>query len=218
MRNILITIVALTTFAVTAGETTAASSARLRTAIFAGGCFWGVEAVFEHVKGVEDVKSGYSGGTKATANYDEVSSGATGHAESVKVTFDSAKVTYAQLLAVFFAVAHDPTQLNKQGPDTGRQYRSAIFYTNSGQKKLAEAYIAAINKSKALSRPVVTEVLPLKAFYEAEAGHQNYMRRNLNDPYIVMNDLPKLENLKSKFPALYVDKYGSREARKSTRK
>lgn len=183
--------------------TTANAFAVKQTAVFAGGCFWGVEAVFEHVKGVSSVISGYSGGTKATANYEEVSSGTTGHAEAVKVVFDPAKVTYQQLLSVFFAVAHDPTQLNFQGPDRGPQYRSAIFYMDDEQKKLAFAFIDAINKSKALSQPVVTEVVPFKAFYEAEAYHQDYLARNPEQPYIVYNDIPKLEALKNKFPELY---------------
>ena len=177
-----------------------------QTAVFAGGCFWGVEAVFEHVKGVKSVVSGYSGGTKATANYELVSSGETGHAEAVKVVFDPAKVTYQQLLYVFFAVAHDPTQLNFQGPDHGPQYRSAIFYANDDQKNLAKAFIAAIDSSKALSAPVVTTLEPLKAFYDAEEYHQDYMKKNPNDRYIVVHDKPKVEAIKAKFPALYVEK------------
>ena len=177
-----------------------------QTAVFAGGCFWGVEAVFEHVKGVKSVVSGYSGGTKATANYEMVSSGETGHAEAVKIVFDPAKVTYQQLLYVFFAVAHDPTQLNFQGPDHGPQYRSAIFYADDDQKNLAKAFIAAIDSSKALSAPVVTALEPLKAFYDAEEYHQDYMKKNPNDRYIVVHDKPKVEALKAKFPALYVEK------------
>ncbi len=177
-----------------------------QTAVFAGGCFWGVEAVFEHVKGVIDVKSGYAGGDSATAKYDLVSDGNTGHAESVKVTFDPAKVSYVQLLTVFFAVAHDPTELNRQGPDTGTQYRSAIFYVDESQKKLALDYIDAINKSKALPKPVVTEVSKLKQFFEAEDYHQDYMKKNPNDRYIVINDAPKIADLKLRFPELYVEK------------
>ncbi|HEX3101489.1 MAG TPA: peptide-methionine (S)-S-oxide reductase MsrA, partial [Pyrinomonadaceae bacterium] len=146
-----------------------------QVAVFAGGCFWGVDAVFKHVKGVIDVKSGYSGGELENPRYEDVSEGDTGHAESVKVTFDPTKVTYVQLLTVFFSVAHDPTQLNRQGPDTGTQYRSAIFYANKEQKDLAIQYIDAINKSKAFSKPVVTQVVPLKTFYEAEKHHQNYL-------------------------------------------
>ena len=178
----------------------------LQTAVFAGGCFWGVEAVFEHVKGVTDVKSGYAGGDAKTADYEKVSEGDTGHAESVKITFDPTKVTYTQLLTVFFSVAHDPTELNYQGPDHGTQYRSAIFYADDEQKTLALAYIDAINKSKAFSKPVVTEVVPLKAFYEAEAYHQDYLVHHPDEPYIVYNDLPKIAALKAKFPDLYVEK------------
>jgi peptide-methionine (S)-S-oxide reductase len=184
---------------------TANTMAAEKTAVFAGGCFWGVEAVFEHVKGVKHVESGYSGGTKATANYDTVSAGRTGHAESVKVTFDPAKVTYQQLLFVFFTVAHDPTQLNMQGPDHGTQYRSAIFYMDDEQKNAATAFIDAINKSGALKKPIVTEVVPLKAFYEAEPEHQDFARLNPDYPYIVINDAPKVAALKTKFPELYVE-------------
>ena len=182
-------------------ETPAAKGTQ--TAVFAGGCFWGVDAVFKHVKGVTDVKSGYSGGEAKTASYETVSEGNTGHAESVQVTFDSTKVTYVQLLTVFFSVAHDPTQLNRQGPDTGKQYRSAIFYANEDQKKAALDYIDAINKSGALKNPVVTEVVPLKKFYEAESYHQNYLANHPNEPYIVINDAPKVADLKKRFPDLY---------------
>jgi peptide-methionine (S)-S-oxide reductase len=177
----------------------------LQTAVIAGGCFWGVEAVFEHVKGVKDVKSGYAGGDAKTADYELVSSGNTGHAESVKVTFDPAQVTYVQLLTIFFSVAHDPTQLNRQGPDTGTQYRSAIFYTDDEQKKLADSFIDAINKSKALPKPVVTQVVPLKQFFDAEAYHQDYLVNHPNEPYIVINDAPKVADLKKRFPELYVE-------------
>ena len=177
-----------------------------QTAVFAGGCCWGVDAVFKHVKGVKDVKSGYSGGDAKNADYERVSDGDTGHAESVKVTFDPTKVTYVQLLGVFFSVAHDPTQLNFQGPDHGTQYRSAIFYATEEQKTLAIQYIDAINKSKAYSKPVVTEVVPLKAFYAAEEYHQNYLANHPTQPYIVYNDIPKVEALKQKFPDLYVEK------------
>jgi peptide-methionine (S)-S-oxide reductase len=181
-------------------------SSEPQTAIFAGGCFWGVEAVFEHVKGVTDVRSGYAGGEKGTAEYERVSDGDTGHAESVKVTFDPSKVTYTQLLTVFFSVAHDPTEVDRQGPDVGKQYRSAIFYQNDEQKTLATDYIEAINKSKALPKPVATQVTPLKSFYEAEAYHQDYLKNHPTEPYIVYNDLPKLEALKKKVPDLYVEK------------
>ena len=180
-------------------------SKELQTAVFAGGCFWGVEAVFEHIKGVTDVRSGYAGGDAKSANYDKVSDGKTEHAESVKVTFDPAKVTYVQLLTVFFSVAHDPTQLNRQGPDTGSQYRSAIFFADEEQKKSAHSYIEAIDKSKAFSKPVVTQVVPLNEFYEAEAYHQDYLKHHPDQPYIVINDLPKIADLKKKFPELYVE-------------
>ncbi len=178
----------------------------IQTAVFAGGCFWGVEAVFEHVRGVTDVRSGYAGGDAKSANYDKVSDGDTGHAESVQVTFDSAKVNYVQLLTVFFSVAHDPTELNRQGPDVGRQYRSAIFYMNDDQKKLATDYIVAIDRAKVFPKPVVTQVVALDKFYEAEAYHQDYMKKNPDDRYIVINDKPKVEALKLKFPELYVEK------------
>jgi len=174
-----------------------------QVAVFAGGCFWGVDAVFKHVKGVTDVKSGYSGGDLKNPTYEQVSEGDTGHAESVQVTFDPTKVTYVQLLTVFFSVAHDPTELNRQGPDTGTQYRSAIFYVNDDQKKAALDYIDAINKSKALPKPVVTEVVPLKKFYEAEEYHQNYLANHPDQPYIVVNDAPKVADLKKRFPDLY---------------
>ena len=177
-----------------------------QTAVFAGGCFWGVEAVFENVKGVTDVKSGYSGGDSKSADYDTVSTGDTTHAEAVLVTFDPAKVTYTQLLSVFFSVAHDPTEVNRQGPDTGSQYRSAIFYTDDAQKKAAQAYIDAINASKAFPKPVATQLVPLIKFYEAEEYHQNYLVRNPTQPYIVAHDLPKLAALKEKFPELYKEK------------
>ena len=174
-----------------------------QVAVFAGGCFWGVDAVFKHVKGVKEVKSGYSGGEAKTATYDRVSEGDTGHAESVQVTFDPTKVTYVQLLTVFFSVAHDPTQLNFQGPDHGTQYRSAIFYTNDEQRSQAQAYIDAITKAKAFSSPVVTQVVPLKAFYSAEDYHQNYLALHPKQPYIVVNDAPKVADLKQRFPQFY---------------
>lgn len=176
------------------------------TAVFAGGCFWGVEAVFDNVKGVTEAVSGYSGGTVASPTYGQVSSGRTGHAESVRVTYDPSKVTYGQLLKVFFAVAHDPTQLNRQGPDRGTQYRSAIFYANPDQQRVAQAYIAQLSASNAFGRPIVTEVTPLKAFYAAEAYHQNYLVQHPDQPYIVFNDLPKLAALKTELPQLYAGK------------
>jgi len=177
-----------------------------QVAVFSGGCFWGVEAVFEHVKGVTDVTSGYSGGSKETADYETVSGGKTGHAESVKVKFDPSVVAYPQLLEVFFSVAHDPTQLNYQGPDHGTQYRSAIFYTDDGQRQAALAYIEKMKQDKVYSAPIVTQVVPLDAFYDAEAYHQDYMKHNPNEPYIVYNDAPKVAALKKKFPDLYVEK------------
>lgn len=178
----------------------------MQTAVFAGGCFWGVEAVFENVKGVKNARSGYAGGDSKTANYDDVSGGRTKHAEAVVVTFDPAKITYSQLLSVFFAVAHDPTEVDRQGPDVGPQYRSAIFYTDDAQKQAAEAYIAAINGAKVFEKPVATQVVPLVKFYEAEEYHQNYLVRNPTQPYIVIHDMPKLEALKAKFPELYSGK------------
>jgi peptide-methionine (S)-S-oxide reductase len=180
-----------------------ASTKGHQTAVLAGGCFWGVEAVFEHVKGVTDVKSGYSGGPAAAAEYRKVSTGATGHAESVQITYDPSKISYGQLLKVFFSVAHDPTELNRQGPDTGTQYRSAIFYSNEEQKRIAQAYIDQLNKAKVFGGPIVTQVGPLESFYEAESYHQDYLVNHPDEPYIVINDLPKVENLRKQLPALY---------------
>lgn len=177
-----------------------------QTAVLAGGCFWGIEAVFEHVKGVTDVTSGYSGGAAETADYESVSTGSTGHAESVRITYDPSQITYGQLLKVFFSVAHDPTQLNRQGPDTGTQYRSAIFYANDEQKRIAESYVAQLNRAKLFNRPIATQVAALKAFYEAEAYHQNYAAAHPDQPYIAVNDLPKVENLRKQLPGLYVTK------------
>ncbi len=177
-----------------------------QTAVLAGGCFWGVEAVFEHVKGVSNAKSGYSGGTASTANYDKVSMGRTGHAEAVHVTYDPSQVTYGQLLKVFFSVAHNPTELNRQGPDTGPQYRSAIFYANEDQKRIANAYIAQLDKAKVFGQKIVTQVVALDAFHDAEAYHQDYLVNHPDQPYIVINDLPKVENLKKQLPALYKEK------------
>jgi peptide-methionine (S)-S-oxide reductase len=176
----------------------------IQTAVFAGGCFWGMEGVFEHVKGVTHVVSGFAGGSAATAHYELVSTGTTGHAESVQISYDPARISYGQLLQVFFSVAHDPTELNRQGPDTGTQYRSAIFYANGEQKRVAEAYIRQLRALHAFARPIVTELTPLKGFYEAEAYHQHYLALHPNEPYIVINDLPKIANLKREFPALYV--------------
>jgi len=182
---------------------TSAASAQTQTAVFAGGCFWGVEAVFEHVSGVQEAVSGYAGGKVVDPSYIRVSTGTTGHAESVKVTYDPAQVSYRQLLEVFFAVAHDPTQLNRQGPDRGTQYRSAIFYANEEQQRDARQYIGELEAKHAFRRPIVTQVEPLKAFYPAEAYHQRYLDQHPDEPYIVINDLPKLEALKRAFPNLY---------------
>lgn len=174
-----------------------------QTAVFAGGCFWGVDAVFKHVKGVSEVMSGYAGGKAATAHYDQVSNGDTGHAESVRIRFDPTLVSYQQLLQVFLSVAHDPTQLNRQGPDAGTQYRSAIFYTSTEQQAAARNYIEKLNVSHAFPRPVVTQLVPLEQFYPAEGYHQNYLALHPNQPYIVFNDMPKLQQLRTQFPSLY---------------
>jgi len=174
-----------------------------QVAVFAGGCFWGVQGVFQHVRGVTKAVSGYAGGEAKTARYESVGSGRTGHAESVQVTFDPAVVSYGELLQIFFSVVHDPTQLNRQGPDTGTQYRSEIFYTSEAQKKTAEAYIAQLNEAKVFSRPIVTRVDSLPGFYAAEAYHQDYLTENPRNPYIVYNDLPKVANLKKFFPEQY---------------
>ena len=180
-----------------------ASAKALETAVFAGGCFWGVDAVFKHVKGVTEVVSGYSGGEANTAHYDMVSEGTTGHAESVSVRFDPAQISYQQLLKVFFSVAHNPTQLNFQGPDVGSQYRSAIFYTTPEQQQQAQSQIQQLTAARTFSLPIVTQVVPLKQFYAAEDHHQNYLALHPYQPYIVMHDKPKLEQLRKQFPALY---------------
>jgi peptide-methionine (S)-S-oxide reductase len=184
----------------------AASTPGLQRAVFAGGCFWGVEGVFRHVKGVSSAVSGYAGGTTKNPDYDMVSTGTTGHAESVQVVYDPSQVSYGQLLQVFFSVAHDPTQLNRQGPDHGTQYRSAIFTTNTEQKRVATAYVAQLDRAKAFPRPIVTEIVALPTFYPAEAYHQNFLALNPTYPYIVYNDLPKIANLKTEFPTLYTGK------------
>ena len=178
-----------------------ASESSEKTAIFAGGCFWCVEAVFEEIEGVTKVDSGYSGGTEKTADYKAVCSGSTDHAESVRVTYDPSKVTYGQLLRVFFAM-HDPTTLNRQGPDVGRQYRSAIFYGNDNEKRVARAYIEQLDKADVFPRPIVTKLEPLEAFYEAEAYHQNYVRENPDQPYVRAHALPKVEKLRKTFPSM----------------
>jgi peptide-methionine (S)-S-oxide reductase len=172
-------------------------------AILAGGCFWGVQGVFQHVKGVSSAVSGYAGGAADTAHYEMVSSSTTGHAESVKVTFDPHRITYARILQIYFSVAHDPTELNRQGPDVGTQYRSAIFPTNPQQAHIAEAYIAQLNQAHVFDAPVVTRIEPDRAFYPAEEHHQDFLARNPQNPYIVINDLPKVENLKRLFPDVY---------------
>jgi len=177
-----------------------------QTAVVSGGCFWGIQAVFQHVKGVINATSGYAGGSAKTAQYETVSTGETGHAESVKITYDPSQITYGQLLRVFFSVAHDPTQLNRQGPDEGTQYRSAIWYANDEQKRFAEAYIAQLEKAKVFPGRIVTQVVPLNGFYPAEGYHQNYAANHPYDPYIVYNDAPKVEHLREQFPGLYTGK------------
>jgi peptide-methionine (S)-S-oxide reductase len=179
------------------------SHAVSQTAVFAGGCFWGVDAVFKHVKGVLEVVSGYAGGEAKTAHYEQVSEGNTGHAEAVRITFDPARVSYAQLLQVFFSAAHDPTQLNRQGNDLGSQYRSAIFYTSPEQQQQAQSRIQTLTQQHTYATPIVTQLTPLKQFFAAEEYHQNYLALHLTQPYIVHHDLPKLAQLRQKFPNLY---------------
>ncbi|HSB80654.1 MAG TPA: peptide-methionine (S)-S-oxide reductase MsrA [Candidatus Methylomirabilis sp.] len=174
-----------------------------QTAVLAGGCFWGVDAVFKHVRGVSNVVSGYAGGSAETAQYELVSTGTTGHAEAVQIAYDPAQISYSQLLRVFFSVAHDPTELNRQGPDTGTQYRSAIFYATPEQRRTALAYIEQLDTAKVFPATIVTQVAPLQGFYPAEEYHQNFLARHPNYPYIVFNDLPKLRALQKQFPALY---------------
>jgi peptide-methionine (S)-S-oxide reductase len=183
-----------------------AAGRHTETAVFAGGCFWGVQGVFQHVKGVTNAVSGYAGGKKETAQYDAVSTGDTGHAESVQVTFDPTQVTYGKLLQVYFSVAHNPTELNYQGPDHGTQYRSAVFPLDEGQRKVAAAYIAQLQAAKVFPKPIVTQVEAYKGFYAAEAHHQNFLTLNPDYPYIVYNDLPKVADLKKVFPGQYTDK------------
>jgi len=172
-------------------------------AVFGGGCYWGMEAVFEHLKGVSDVVSGFSGGGASTADYGLVSAGLTDHAESVKIIYDPSKISYSQLLKVYFLVAHDPTQLNRQGPDSGKQYRSVIFFHNDEQKQAAQEYIAQLNKSQVFDKQIVTQLAPLNGFYQAAEYHQNYIVRHPSDRYVVTNDLPKLAKLQAKFPEMY---------------
>lgn len=173
-----------------------------QTAVLGGGCFWGVQGVFERVKGVTDAVAGFAGGEKSTAHYERVSEGNTGHAESVKITYDPAQISYGQLLMLFFSVVHDPTEVNRQGPDSGTQYRSVIFYSNDEQKKVADAYIAQLNAAHVYSHSIATQVTPFKGFYAAESYHQHYLDHNPTAPYIVYNDLPKIAALKKEFPQL----------------
>jgi peptide-methionine (S)-S-oxide reductase len=184
----------------------AQASDGIQTAVIAGGCFWGVQGVFQHTAGVVNALSGYAGGSKATANYTMVSTGATSHAEAVEIKYDPKKISYGKILQIFFSVAHDPTQLNRQGPDAGPQYRSAIFTANDEQKKVADAYIAQLNAAKVYKKPIVTKVGPLEAFYPAEAYHQDYLTLHPTQPYIVYNDLPKVEALKKIFAENYIEK------------
>jgi peptide-methionine (S)-S-oxide reductase len=178
----------------------------IQTAVIAGGCFWGVQGVFQHTAGVVNAVSGYAGGSKATADYNMVSMGTTGHAESVEIKYDPRKISYGKILQIFFSVVHDPTQLNRQGPDSGTQYRSAIFTTNDEQKKVAEAYIAQLNAAKVYKKPIATKIGPLEGFYPAEAYHQDYLTLHPNQPYIAFNDIPKVENLKKIFADSYIEK------------
>ncbi|MGB6429339.1 MAG: peptide-methionine (S)-S-oxide reductase MsrA [Candidatus Acidiferrales bacterium] len=187
----------------TVDDSLAAQSGQ-QTAVVAGGCFWGIQLVFEHVKGVISATDGYSGGNVKSPDYEAVSSGSTGHAESVKIVYDPSQITYGRLLQVFFSVAHDPTELNRQGPDEGTQYRSIVFYANPDQQRIAEAYIAQIDQEHAYRDKIVTQVVPLEAFYQAEDYHQDYARRNPDSMYIMMYDAPKLDKLRKSLPDLYV--------------
>jgi peptide-methionine (S)-S-oxide reductase len=220
-RGILATVLGLSLFAVGPHRSARAAESALslpapavdeqkqagppQTAVLAGGCFWGVQGVFEHVKGVRRVLSGYSGGEQSTAEYEIVGSGTTGHAESVQIVFDPQEISYGEILRVFFSVAHDPTQLNRQGPDWGTQYRSSIFYANEAQRKIAESYIEQLNKAKVFGKPIATRVDGLKRFYPAEDYHQDFLINNPHHPYIVFNDLPKIRNLQRIYPSLYLD-------------
>lgn len=183
-----------------------AATSGQQTAVVAGGCFWGIQAVFQHVKGVISATSGYSGGSAKNAHYEVVSNGDTGHAESVQIVYDPSQITYGELLRVFFSVAHDPTQLNRQGPDEGTQYRSVIFYGNDEQKRIAEAYIAQLDKAKAFRHQIRTQVVALDSFYPAEAYHQNYAANHPENMYIAINDAPKVKHLRQEFPDLYTEK------------
>jgi len=211
---IVASVLALVAILFAARPSHAANAPERRTAVFAGGCFWGIEAVFEHVRGVTDAVSGYAGGTVKNPEYELVSTGGTGHAESVRVTYDPARVSYQDLLRVFFTVAHDPTQLNRQGPDVGTQYRSVIFYADETQKREATAFIDSLTKAHAYRAPIVTQVVPLGAFYQAEAYHQDFAERNPSYPYIVINDRPKVEALKKQLPTLWQERLAARLATK----
>ena len=191
-----------------ARDTPRSSAKDVQTAVLAGGCFWGVEAVFEALEGVTDVTSGYAGGNAQSATYEKVSTGRTGHAESVKITYDASRITYGQLLKVFFSIAHDPTELNRQGPDEGPQYRSSIFYSNDEQQQVATAYIAQLNAAKIWPKPIATTVVPLQGYYPAEDGHQDFMKLHPTYPYIVYHDRPKLEALKAQLPEMLKKKAG----------
>ena len=201
-----LTLAVVTAGAIPGGVGRAEAAPGEETVVFAGGCFWGVQAVFQRVRGVTKAVSGYAGGSAGTARYELVSRGTTGHAESVEVTWDPARVSYAQLLQVFFTVAHDPTELNRQGPDVGTQYRSAIFFTAPAQKTGAQAYIDQLAAAKKFPRAIVTQVVPLAGFYRAEDYHQDYFNRHPDEPYIVYNDWPKVDSLRKAFPSLYVER------------
>ncbi|MEG1768038.1 MAG: peptide-methionine (S)-S-oxide reductase MsrA [Comamonas sp.] len=189
-----------------AADITALSTAKAETAVFAGGCFWGVQGVFQHVKGVSNAASGYAGGDAKTARYEDIGSGRTGHAESVRITYDPQQISYGKLLQIYFSVAHDPTQLNRQGPDSGTQYRSTVFVQNSEQERVAKAYIAQLDQAKAFGKPIATTIESSKPFYLAEDYHQNYLTLHPGQPYIMINDLPKIEDLKKLFPESYTAK------------
>jgi peptide-methionine (S)-S-oxide reductase len=188
-----------------ATEAPAPSGAALQSVVLAGGCFWGIQAVYQHVDGVHQAVSGYAGGTSSNPSYEQVSGGRTGHAEAVQVTFDPHKVSLGKILQIFFSVAHDPTQLNRQGPDFGTQYRSAIFFSSETEKRLAQTYVAQLDRATVFRRPIVTRIDPLTKFYPAEAYHQNYALTHPHSAYIVINDLPKVDNLKQMFPEVYRD-------------
>lgn len=197
---------ALAPFPDPALDSALAPSSTVESVVLAGGCFWGIQAVYQHTRGVVTATSGYAGGAAKTAKYEMVSSGTTGHAESVRVEYDSSQITLGQLLKIFFAVAHDPTELNRQGPDEGPQYRSAIFYSSAEQKKIADAYITQLGHAGLFRRRIVTQVTPLEAFYPAEAYHQDYAEKHPFEPYILINDRPKVDNLKKSYPSLYVER------------